>query len=192
MALRGPEFDITTYIGSLILDIHDSLKANYALHHQSKLTHTKLSMRHIRARSRSIGSRLKDLPTLYSGLASEQALINKYNHNTRWCVEHRYPRQVAGYDLYYWAVHHPLYSDDCIEELVLKLRDCRTVNFTTKEENRSLYKHQLYGRFQSHTQAYADAGIKLLAWPKGTKICNLPELHPHIIPKLHTHKMAKL
>lgn len=185
MVERGPEFNINTYLGSLIHDIHDSLKSNHFLHWSSKQSHHKLSMRHIRARTRSIGARLKDLPVLYSGKATEQALISKYNHNTRWSVEHQYPRQVAGYDLYFWAIDQTVYDDQHLDELVKRLRDCRTVNFTTRDENRLLYKHQGYGTFQSPAQSYYDAGIVLVDWPKGAKISKLPEYHPHLIPHLH-------
>lgn len=179
-----PEYDINTYVGSLIDDIHSSLKANHALHWDSNGNKHKLSMRHVRARSRSIGARLNDLPVIYSGFATEAALIQKYNFNTRWCVEHQYPRQVAGYDLYYWSIEQPLYDDTCFDELVVRLNDCRTINFTTKEENQRLFKFQGYGTFESPEKAYEKADVKLIPWPKNTKINKLPEIHPFLLPLL--------
>ena len=174
------EYDVNTYLGSLVDDIHNSLKANHHLHHHFKKNHQKLSMRHVRARCRSIGARLADLPVIYSGNTSEKALVEKYNNGTRWSVEHQYPRQVAGYDLYYWAVQLESYGDEQLTELIEKLKECRTVNMTTKQENKDLYQFQLYGKFKGIEQSYKEAGIVLLNWPKGAHISNLRVVYPHL------------
>jgi hypothetical protein len=175
------EKNIDSYLGALIDDIHQSLKANHLQYHSSG---GKVSRAHIQARTRSIGARLKDLPVIYSGYTSEQALINKYNTGERWSVEHQYPRQVAGHDLYNWVVSMPTYTDAMIPTLIEKLRACRTINHTTKEENRRLHKYQLKGVFSTPEKAYKEANVILLQWKQGTRIKLLPDIYPHLTPYL--------
>lgn len=175
------EYDINTYLGSLVADIYESLKTN---HHLFRSTPYLFSKSHIQARARSIGARLYDLPTIYSGRASERALIEKYNTNCNWSLEHQYPRQVAGYDLYYWSVCQPEFAEKQFDELVIKLRECRLVNYTTRQENKRLYQFQIYGTFKSPEQSYKKANITLLDWSKGKHISDLPNAYPHLIPYL--------
>ena len=59
-----------------------------------------------------------------------------------------------------------------------------SVNRTLAVENEALKKYQKVGVFRTPKEAYSNAGIKMLKWPNGARIVDLPKVYPHLKPYL--------
>lgn len=141
---------------------------------------------------RTIGTLIYELKGNYSGFASVDALIQKYNFNHRWSREHMWPRQMAGEALIvdFWKKSrtNKFTPDQMMTQLREDLEQLTVVNYTTKEENDRLRSFQEAHTWISPEHAYRQAGIKLVLWPSNTRITKLPYLYPYLKPLLKSTK----
>lgn len=135
---------------------------------------------------RVVGNEIYELPPIYSGYASKQALIEKYLNKTEWTKEHMWPRQMAGEALvqFVWnQSKHKKYTI-CVDEMIDDLKDLTVVNYTTKNENMLLKPYQRKDSWVSPEYAYEMAKIELLPWPPKTLINKLPQIHPELVKEI--------
>lgn len=134
------------------------------------------------SQARIIGSLVWELPKLYSGKASELGLVALYNRKVENLTpEHLWPRQYTGVKLLEMFSRTGFVKES---KLLKALEEFCSVNRTLAEENTALKKYQSVDTFVSPQRSYKNAGIKLLRWPNGARVEQLPKVYPHLKPLL--------
>lgn len=144
--------------------------------------------RSIQFAGRLIGTQIFELPSTYTGYASEQALIQAYRYGpTAWCEDHIFPRQVAGEMLVRQAIERRTVDPDDVASM---LHQFTQVNRVTSDENQWLIQYQRRDVFTTWQEAYKKAGIVVLEWEKGGRTDDIRYTYPRLFPENRLKRVA--